>query len=355
MDVWRTVGVVLVGAVVAASLGFVSPSQFLPPIAPDGPGEDRSERCGADGLDCIRFVEQELAGWEQRFGCDHRAVFPTVYRLLTRETRMALEQDPSVFDDPAGLGYEALLFYELYEEMITAQLAGDPIPPAWQTAMDVAQEGDWTAGHDMLLAINAHVQRDMPFAVAATGLNVPDGSSRKADHDRFNQVLSDSYPTIVAAVAERYDPFMASVDETGGPADDEGAMQLVAQWREGVWRHAEQLVSTDGTPLFAATVEQIETNAEGWATGMANGEVPGRRELRRAHCEAFLASRGTGGGNAVPAPGASEDPAVGTDGAGPADTEDGAPTGRLAATGGGTAALGLVAVALLAAGRRRAS
>ena len=57
----------------------------------------------------------------------------------------------------------------------------------------------------------------MPFAVAAAGLNVPDGSSRKADHDRFNQVLNESYPTIVAAVAERYDPFMQSVDENGGP------------------------------------------------------------------------------------------------------------------------------------------
>lgn len=341
----RTMTVAVTVLVAALTLhvpaaAFTSPSQFLPPIAPDGPGEDRSERCGPDGLECVRFVEAELAGWEERFGCDHRAVFATVYRLLTRQARLALEEDPSFFDDPAGLGYEALLFYELYEQMLTAHLAGDPIPPAWQTAMDVAQEGDWTAGHDMLQGINAHVQRDMPFAVAAAGLNVPDGSSRKADHDRFNQVLNESYPTIVAAVAERYDPFMQSVDETGGPADDEGSMQMVAQWREGVWRHAEQLVTTHDTPAFDVTVQQIEANAETWATGMANGEVPGRRELRRAHCEAYLAARSGGGDTAVPtASGETDSEDVQDDGAA-------ARTGSTAATGGGMALLGIVLLAL---------
>ncbi len=336
-------------AAVAEDGPFIPTTDFLPPIAPDGPGVDRAEECGDDGLVCVRWVEQELAEWESYFGCDHRAVFPTVYRLLTRETRLVLEDDPSFFDDPAGLGYEALKFYELYLEMITAHLAGEEIPPAWQTAMDAANEGDYTAGHDMLLAINAHVQRDMPFAVSAAGLNIPDGSSRKADHDRFNQVLNMSYDTIVAEMGRRYDPFMTTVDEVGGLVDNVGAQQLVALWREGVWRNAEQVTTTADTPLFDLSVRMIETQADTTAQLMTVGELPGRRALRDAHCAAALAAEAE---EANGAPEATDEPrsvpqATPAPAAAPSEegTDTAADTGSLPATGAGSA---LAALALLA-------
>lgn len=319
----------------------------LPPAPGGNVGEDASARCGADGLECLRFVEAELAGWEERFGCDHRAVFPTVYRLLTAETRMVIEDDPATFDDPAGLGFEALAFYELYEEMITAHLDGQPIPEAWQTAMDAANEGDWTAGHDMLLAINAHVQRDMPFAVARAGLRLPDGeTSRKADHDRFNAVLTAAYPTIVQAVGERYDPIMFTVDgET--PADNIAAQQLVSGWREGVWRNAERLVQTDGTALYDVTVRTIEDNAQGWASTIATGEIPGYRETRDEYCRAQLAAQAPSVPDATASPSPSPSP---TSSSGTTATSGGTSTAAqtgMPATGGGHLT---VALLLLAAG-----
>lgn len=256
-------------------------SNLLPPISSPPPAQDYSADCGVDGLKCLRWVESELAGWERFFGCDHRAVFPTVYRLLTQETRWQMETDSSIFQDPAGLGQEAVEFYRLYEQMIRAHLAGDTIPPAWQLVMDVAQEGDWTAGHDMLMAINAHVQRDMPFAVAKTGLTLPDGSSRKADHDLFNEVLNRAYPRIVQAVGQRYDPIMLTVGSLGVPGNI-AAMQLVALWREGVWRNAERLTQSDDE----LTRESIEQQALLSGQAMHFGEMPGRRAMRQAYCEA---------------------------------------------------------------------
>ncbi len=269
---------------------FIPTTQYLPPVAPAGPAEERVQECGADGLKCIRWVENQLAAWEAYFGCDHKAVFPTVYRLLTKETRLYLEQDPAMFDDPAGLGYEAVKFYELYDRMIKAHLNGGEIPQAWQTAMEVAAEGDWTGGHDMLLAINAHVQRDMPFALAAAGINLPNGESRKPDHDRFNQILNAAYDTIVQEVGRRYDPIMTDVDSQGGPFDNLGAQQLVAAWREGVFRNAERLTSAEGNEaMMAITRESIESFANVSAQIIRNGEIPGQRARRDAHCEAALA------------------------------------------------------------------
>ncbi len=253
---------------------------LLPPLSSPPVSPDYTENCGVDGVKCLRWVEQELAKWEQFFGCDHRAVFPTVYRLLTQETRWQMEVDPSGFDDAPGLGQEAVEFYLLYEQMIHAHLADEPIPPAWQLVMDTAQSGDWTGGHDMLQAINAHVQRDMPFAVASTGLTLPDGRSRKSDHDRFNEILNRAYPRIVQAVGERYDPIMLTVGNLG-VLGNVGAMQLVALWREGVWRNAERLIFS-ADELTKTSIEQ-----QALLTGMAMrvGEVPGRRAMRKAYCE----------------------------------------------------------------------
>lgn len=346
----------------AQDVPVIPSTDLLPPVAADQPAPDVSGVCGDDGLVCVRYVEQELAGWETRFGCDHRAVFPTVYRMLTRQTRLVLEDDPGTFDDPAGLGFEALAFYELYEQMITDHLAGRPIPSAWQVTMEAAASGDWTGGHDMLLAINAHVQQDMPYAVARAGLVLPDGGSRKADHDRFNRVLAAAYAPIAQEVGRRYDPLMSDI-ESLPVADDVGSQQLVAGWREGVWRNAESLVTTAGTGLEAASVAVIDANATTWAEAIRTGEVPGRRALRDAHCEAYLASApaptepdGPGGPDdvapaPVPAPVATlvPTPEEPTSEALPAASADAG--ADLPATGGGMGVAALVA--LLAGVRRR--
>lgn len=279
---------VLPGVVAANAAPYLPLSHLLPPLVPAGVAPDRAEACGADGLRCVRWVEDKLREWETYFGCDHRAVFPTVYRMLTRQTRLQLEADPTVFDDPAGLGYEAVQFYELYEEMITAHLAGERIAPAWQTAMEAANGGDWTGGHDMLLAINAHVQRDMPFAVAATGIRLPDGRSRKPDHDRFNRILNEAYRPIVLEVGRRYDPIMLTVDQLTGVIGNLGAQQLVAVWREGVWRNAERVTFSSGKPLAGLTAQSIEVQADVTAKLLKNGEIPGRRLMRDAYCRAAL-------------------------------------------------------------------
>ncbi|PWG75083.1 hypothetical protein DF186_14520, partial [Enterococcus hirae] len=76
--------VVLVAACVAVSVTVPAAAQdvpvvpwsdALPPVVPDEPAPDHGDQCGEDGLACLAWVEEQLAGWEAHFGCDHRAVF----------------------------------------------------------------------------------------------------------------------------------------------------------------------------------------------------------------------------------------------------------------------------------------
>jgi hypothetical protein len=261
--------------------------QLLPP-APVGEASEADRRCGPDGTVCLRRVERELGRLAERFGCDHRAVFAMTYQLLTRELRRTVERDPAAFDDPAGIGLLAEVFHEMYERALTAHERGEDLPEAWRVTFDAAADADHSAGQDMLLAINAHVQRDMPYAIAAVGLRTPDGTSRRGDHDRVNQVLRRAYDDIVVEVADRYDPNLHHVAGQPAGADGTGATQMVAGWREGVWRNAEHLVAARTPAHREAVAVSIERHAQAWAESIAAPQAPGYRELRARHCEQAL-------------------------------------------------------------------
>src|SRR5436305_13349894 len=136
----------------------------------------------------------------------------------------------------------------------------------------------------MLLGINAHVQRDMPFVLASVGLRTPAGVSRKPDHDVVNQILSDAYEPIVSTIGRRYDSLVTITNASWDPVDDIAGLEMVKGWREGVWRNAERLISVK-TPAQRAQVEwSIENNAALWAHMMADEQTPGYRNYRDAYC-----------------------------------------------------------------------
>jgi hypothetical protein len=262
--------------------------QLLPP-APVGEASEADRRCGPDGTVCLRRVEQDLGRLADRFGCDHRAVFATTYQLLTRELRRTVDRDPAAFDDPAGIGLLAEVFHDMYERALAAHERGEELPEAWRVTFDAAAHAEHSAGQDMLLAINAHVQRDMPYAIAAVGLRTPEGTSRRDDHNRVNQVLRRAYEDIVVEVADRFDPNLHLVAGQPAGADGTGATQLVAGWREGVWRNAERLVAATSPSHRDAVAASIEAGAQAWAESIAAPQAPGYRELRARHCEQALA------------------------------------------------------------------
>ena len=239
---------------------------------------------------CLDYEIQRMRDAQTRFGCDHRGVFATTYLVLTQTLRDTLVRQPGFFVDPHYLFYEDALFAHYYFRTLDDWAAGRPIPEAWQIAFQTAASGDANAAQDMLLGINAHVQRDMPYVLASLGLHRPDGSSRKADHDRFNEILNHAYNAVVSEIAKRFDPIVGYTNPQT-VADNLAGLELVKGWREGVWRNAERLLNAS-TPAERAAVENsIETNAATSARAIAAIQFPpGYRATRDAYCVAHLAA-----------------------------------------------------------------
>jgi uncharacterized protein DUF5995 len=254
--------------------------------------------CRKPQISCIRTEVRRLTHLRDQLGCDHRGVFATTYLELTKELLRTVRTDPHFFRYPGYLYTEDALFADVYFNTLAAWQRGASVPAAWRIALQAAGSGDLNGGQDMLLGINAHVQNDMPFVLAALGLRTRGGDSRKVDHDAMNEVLNRAYEPVVDAVASRYDPLITVTNSPASPLDDAAGLEMVRGWREGVWRNAERLLNANGNEERQAVADQIEANAAAWATAISSAGLglPGYRARRDAYCA------GQAGGSA-PMPG----------------------------------------------------
>jgi uncharacterized protein DUF5995 len=240
--------------------------------------------CRRATMKCVDTEVRRLRNAQHGFKCDHRGVFATTYLTLTREFRDTLRKDRKFFRYPKYLFTEDALFADVYFNTLRADRRGRAIPPAWRIAFETAAKGEVNAAQDMLLGINAHVQNDMPFVLAALGLRTPKGESRKPDHDKVNLILDRAYQAVVEAVARRYDPFVSTTNADWNPLDDIGGLEMVKGWREGVWRNAERLLNAGSDAERRDVAGQIQQNAALWAQMMAAPQTPDYRAQRDAYC-----------------------------------------------------------------------
>jgi hypothetical protein len=262
---------------------------YLPDMPPvGGPQPHAVPGCLRATVKCIDTEIRNLRARQKQFGCDHRGVFATTYLELTGQLRDTLRTRPDLFSDKRYLYREDALFADVYMNTLRSYAKGMPVPPAWQIALDAAKSPDLNAAQDMLLGINAHVQNDMPFVVAALGVTKPNGASRKADHDAVNEVLSAAYDRVVTAVRDRFDPFMQYTNGDWDPADDIAGLEMVREWREQVWRNAESLIEAKTPADRQKVADQIQSYAAGWAQTIATKAMPGYGATRDAYCASKL-------------------------------------------------------------------
>jgi uncharacterized protein DUF5995 len=264
---------------------------LLPPLSgtPTDVQPGPVPNCEVPSVSCIDTEIELMTELRDRLGCDHRAVFATTYLELTKEIRRFVESDPGALEDLNYLYTEDALFADFYFDTITAWKNGGRVPPAWRIAFEQAERGEITGAQEMLLGINAHVQNDMPFVIAALGVRMPDGTSRKPDHDAVNEVLNRGYEPVVEAIRQRYDPLMSLTNSSLIPADNIAGLEIVRVWRELVWRNAERLLTAPTESARQQVAQQIEANAAAWAQGIALAQVPGIRASRDRYCEKQLA------------------------------------------------------------------
>jgi hypothetical protein len=263
---------------------------LLPPLnSPNEPQPGPVPHCKVSKPSCIDTEIRRMRRLQAKFGCDHRGVFATTYLELTKTIRRMLNSDPHLVEYPHYLYTEDALFADFYFDTVHAYEQGATVPPAWQIAFETAASGNANGAQDMLLGINAHVQNDMPFVIAALGLRTPSGKSRKPDHDAINKVLNKGFDPVVHAVRDHYDPFVGYTNSDLTPLDDIGGLELVRGWREVVWREAERLANAKTQAERKQIAAQIQTYAGTWAQAIANANLtlpPDYRATRDAYCAA---------------------------------------------------------------------
>jgi uncharacterized protein DUF5995 len=249
-------------AAVAADPPFVGWTALLPglslPYDPASPDD-----CIAGRSQC---VDKTIRQMTSRFGalassCDHNAIFSLTYLRVTQAYREAIDQP--FFDNTQFVNYEDTVFAHYYFAAFDAWTAGNvqDVPPAWRIAFDAAAQHKVSAAGDLLLGINAHVQRDLPLVLYSIGgLTAPDGTSRKPDFDRVNIILNHVMGPLIAEIARRFDP---TIDDTSLPMslDEVALFQLLVGWREDAWRNAELLADAPTPAARDAVVAQIESDA----------------------------------------------------------------------------------------------
>jgi hypothetical protein len=248
--------------------------------------------CRKASIRCIDVEVRRLRFQQKRWGCDHRGVFATTYLELTRQLRDMLRRRPRFFNDSKYLYVEDALFANVYINTLNRYGQGKPVDPAWQIAFDTAKSSDVNAAQDMLLGINAHVQNDMPFVLAALGQRTKQGKTRKPDHDKMNEILDAAYERVVRQIEDRFDPIVATTNARWTFADDYAGLEMVKQWRENVWRNAERLIAAKSGEERAQVASQIQQYAAGWAQSIANTvQAPGYRAQRDAYCRSAAQSQ----------------------------------------------------------------
>ena len=278
------------GAARAADPLFDDWPSLLPGLA--GPYDPSSPNiCRAGQPQCVDAVIREM---ERRFAplagsCDHDAVFALSYLRTTQEYRRTIA-DPTFFADTRAVNHEDALFADAYFTAYDNWHGGriGAVPMAWGIAFQAARDHAGSAAGDLLLGINAHVQRDLPFVLYSVGLTAPDGSSRKPDHNKVTVILNRVMGPLIAEIAQRFDPTIDDTDVSGTTLDDTLIFQILPTWRETAWRNAERLAAAADDAQRARVAADIEAYAASQARAIATGSayVPGVQSsaARDAYC-----------------------------------------------------------------------
>jgi hypothetical protein len=225
-----------------------------------GLDESSSNPCQRGDRNCLDIV---LAEMHRRLEplvdeCDHDLAFATMYLRMTEQVRDAY--DDGRLQSPAFTSHLTAWFARYYFRAYDAWHDGDvdAVPRAWQVAFEAADEKRVRGLGNLLLGMNAHVSRDLPYVVA----DLLDGPQPEinSDYALVNTLIADLSDDLVEEVAERYDPSLhVVVIPLGLEADSVG--EVVRLWRTDSWDKGNNLLRSDG-PARDTEVAFIEEDAE---------------------------------------------------------------------------------------------
>lgn len=135
---------------------------------------------------------------------DSRGIFVKVYEVITKNIQKMLDQKR--FEDPkwvkqVGLTYanyfrRVFFSYEFYQR--TGSFAS-PMPHSWWLAFEENRREDLSISVQLILAVSAHIQNDLPSALIESGADFTPRCRR--DYVRIGQVFAGSFEDSWQAIA----------------------------------------------------------------------------------------------------------------------------------------------------------
>jgi len=255
-------GVVAAGPAHADLLPYIAWSSYLQNWTDEYvPSSDND--CVAGRNNCLNGTLKELRkiADSTASSCSHNAIFALAYLRMT-ETYGRSRQISGFYQDVPFANHQDAVFARYYTDAYYAYKNGDlsKVPQSWRYAFDAAKSKKVDGTGDLMLGMNAHINRDLAFVVAAVGTVAPDGSSRKPDFDKVEEWLYSATAPLMAEFAARLD---ASMDDSQDPLSlaNWSLFQAISGWRENAWRNAERLIMAPDAAARAQVASEIETNA----------------------------------------------------------------------------------------------
>ena len=296
----------LLGAIaLALTAGCGSRARTVAPVSPAwrsiaatlaGPLQPRSANaCNRGAPACVAAVVAEMQARLDALtaACDHKAAFALMYLRVTQAVERATSSATATAGDRAYLAHLDAVFAQLYFKAYDAWAAGDQrvVPDAWQLAFTTAERRRVSGIGDLLLGMNAHISRDLPFAVAAVGLGSGSNAERRRrSFEGVNGILRDIAPRMLREESRRFDPTVAHFTLPVLKTDEGSLALLLSRWRDAALRDGRRLLDAATPARRAAVARSIERNAVARAVviAAATSRVPfsSAGRARDAFCRA---------------------------------------------------------------------
>ncbi len=248
-----------------------------------------AQDCGDGAPGCVKatlnLMQKQFSPLAQ--SCDHFAVFSLAYLRTTRTYEWSRDQ-AGYYQNVPWMNYYDAVFADFYFYALKSNQTGNPnVSAAWQIAFSAAANKSETGSGDLLLGMNAHINRDLAFTLYTIGLNNPDGTSHKPDHDKVNQFLNAEVESLLYEEAARFDPGINNVVTPMGVGYT-ALFQTLELWRQQAWQNAELLAAAKDQATFSLVSDQIEATAAATARALeaANLATPATTTARDAYCAA---------------------------------------------------------------------
>lgn len=248
--------------------------------------------CQAGREECLEAVVAEMAARLEVRSCAHTAPFAFTYQEMTKGVGRGVADD-AFFAAPAVTAHLDALFARFYFDAFDSWTAGrrDEVPGAWQMAFEAADRGESTAAADMLLGMNAHISRDLAYAVDLALSGAPEGGVDPTDFRLVNEIIRDVAPDMLARAADRFDPRLNDLDDLQGDLGPEvDTTELIALWRDQAFALGVRLHDAPDPEARRVVEGEIERAAVAGATVILNADAVGDLGLPPDERDAFCAA-----------------------------------------------------------------